>query len=137
VCSSVGVCVCVCVFDITIIFHHIIASFRITLHHTSYRINDKILDTKQIFGNTLLKENVLSHEANFGKHNFIRLAIEGASFFTKHEKKGRCVFVEGSKRYVRKFHASQRNILQQFTCLINYSIHQLLHSIITIKINLP
>jgi hypothetical protein len=47
------------------------------------------LDTKQIFGNTLLNENVMRHEANFGKNNFIRLAIEGASFFTKHEKKGR------------------------------------------------
>jgi hypothetical protein len=39
VCSSVGARECV--FDITIILHHIIASFRITLHHTSYRINDK------------------------------------------------------------------------------------------------
>jgi hypothetical protein len=39
VCSSMGVCVRV--FDITIILHHIIISFRITLHHTSYRINDK------------------------------------------------------------------------------------------------
>jgi hypothetical protein len=28
---------------------------------------------------------------------FIRLAIEGASFFTKHEKKERCFFAEGSK----------------------------------------
>jgi hypothetical protein len=33
VCSSVGECVRV--FGITIILHHIIASFRITLHHTS------------------------------------------------------------------------------------------------------
>ena len=39
VCSSVGACVCV--FGITTILHHNIASFRITLHHTSYRINDK------------------------------------------------------------------------------------------------
>jgi hypothetical protein len=31
----------VCVFGITIILHHNIASFRITLHHTSYHINDK------------------------------------------------------------------------------------------------
>jgi hypothetical protein len=52
---------------------------------------------KQIFGNTLLNENVLRHEANFGKYNFIRLAIEGASFFTKHERKRRCFFAEGSK----------------------------------------
>jgi hypothetical protein len=64
------------------------------------------LDTKQIFGNTLLNENVLRHEANFGKHNFIRLAIEGASFFTKHEKKERCFSPKAQKWYVRKFHAS-------------------------------
>jgi hypothetical protein len=57
----------------------------------------KGLDTKQIIGNTLLNEKVLRHEANFGKHNFIRLAIEGASFFAKHEKKGRCFFAEGLK----------------------------------------
>jgi hypothetical protein len=57
----------------------------------------KRLDTKQIFGNTLFNENVMRHEANFGKHNFIRLAIEGASFFMNHEKKGRCFFAEGSK----------------------------------------
>jgi hypothetical protein len=39
VCSSVGACVCV--FGITTILYHNIASFRITLHHTSYHINDK------------------------------------------------------------------------------------------------
>jgi hypothetical protein len=39
VCSSVGARVCV--FGITIILLHIIISFRITLHHTSYRINNK------------------------------------------------------------------------------------------------
>jgi hypothetical protein len=38
VCYSVGACVCMV--DIIIILHHIIISFRITLHHTSYRIND-------------------------------------------------------------------------------------------------
>jgi hypothetical protein len=54
------------------------------------------LNTKQIFGNTLVKENVLRHEANFGKYVFIRLT-KGVSFFTKHEKKGRCFFAEGSK----------------------------------------
>jgi hypothetical protein len=29
--------------------------------------------------------------------NSIRSALEGVSFFTKHEKKGRCFFAEGSK----------------------------------------
>jgi hypothetical protein len=42
-------------------------------------------------------ENVLRHEVSFGKYSFIKLAIEGISFFTKDEKKGRCFFAEGSK----------------------------------------
>jgi hypothetical protein len=41
------------VFGITIILHHIIASFRITLHHTSYCINIKKIgyeaDLRQCF----------------------------------------------------------------------------------------
>jgi hypothetical protein len=64
-------------------------------------------DTKQIFGNTLLNENVLRHEANFGKYSFIRLAIEGASFFTKHEKKRRCFFAEGSKTVCAFMHRKE------------------------------
>jgi hypothetical protein len=45
------------------------------------------------------REGVFSRKAKkrFGKYSFIRLAMEGASFFTKHEKKGRCFFAEGSK----------------------------------------
>jgi hypothetical protein len=86
----------VCVFGITIILHHIIASFRLTLHHTSYHINDKKIGYEANL-RQYLNENVLRHEANFGKHNFMRLVIEGASFFMKHEKKGRCFFAEGSK----------------------------------------
>jgi hypothetical protein len=50
-------------------------------------------------------ENVLRHEVSFGKYNFISLVTkEGIYFyeawiffFTKHENKGRCFFVEGSK----------------------------------------
>ena len=41
---------------------------------------------------------------------------------------------KAQKRYVRKFYASQRNILQQFTCLIDCSIHQMLHNIVTKKV---
>jgi hypothetical protein len=52
------------------------------------------LDTKQIFSNTLLNENVLRHEADFGK-TILSDAIEGVSFFMKHENKGRCFFAEG------------------------------------------
>jgi hypothetical protein len=40
---------------------------------------------------------VLRHEANFEKYVLIGLAKGGVSFFTKHEKKGRCFFAEGSK----------------------------------------
>jgi hypothetical protein len=83
-----------------------------------------------------LNESVLRHEANFEKRNCIRLAIEGTSFFTKHEKKGNCFSSKAQKRYVHKFHASQINILQQFTCLTNCSKHQMSHSIITTKFNL-
>jgi hypothetical protein len=32
----------ICVFGINIMLHHIIASFRVALHHTSCRINSKI-----------------------------------------------------------------------------------------------
>jgi hypothetical protein len=42
-------------------------------------------------------ENVLRHEVSFRKYRFIKLAIEGISFLTKHEKKGMCFFAEGSK----------------------------------------
>jgi hypothetical protein len=55
------------------------------------------LNAKQIFGNTLVKENVLKHEANSENYVFIGLIKGGISFFTKHEKKGRCFFAEGSK----------------------------------------
>jgi hypothetical protein len=46
----------VCIFGIIIISHHIIISFRITLHHTSYRINDTKIGYEATFGNTLLME---------------------------------------------------------------------------------
>jgi hypothetical protein len=56
-------------------------------------------------------ENVLRHEVSLGKYNFVSLVTkEGVHFcehgyfyeawiffFTKHEKKGRCFFAEGSK----------------------------------------
>jgi hypothetical protein len=54
--SSVGARVRV--FSITIILHHIIISFRITLHHTSYHIND----TK------------IGYEANLGQY-FVKMEM--------------------------------------------------------------
>jgi hypothetical protein len=35
---------------------------------------------------------MLRHEANFGKNDSIKFPTEWVSFFTKHEKKGRCFF---------------------------------------------
>ena len=72
VCSSVGMWVCV--FDILIILHHIITSFRITLHHTSYCINDTRIEYEANLRQMLRQnENVLRHEVRFGKYNFISL----------------------------------------------------------------
>jgi hypothetical protein len=94
--SSVGTWVCV--FGILIILHHITTSFRITLHHISYCIDGTRFEYKANLQQMLRQnENVLRHEVSFRKFNFIRLAIEGISFFTKHEKKGRCFFAEDSK----------------------------------------
>jgi hypothetical protein len=39
----------------------------------------------------------------------------GTFFFVKHEKKGRCFSPAAQKQFVWKFHASQRNILHQYT----------------------
>jgi hypothetical protein len=106
VCSSVGVWVCV--FGILIIFHHIITSFHITSHHTSYCINDTRIEYEAHL-RIMLRHNkkVLRHEASFGKYNFISLdtrrdlSLQSKDiflyeawifFFTKHEKKGRCFF---------------------------------------------
>jgi hypothetical protein len=126
VCSSVGVWVCV--FGILIISHHIITSFRITSHHKSYCINDMRIEYEADLQKMLRQnENVLRHEVSFVKYSFISpvtrrdLSLRSMDiflyeawifFFTKHEKKGMCFFAKGSKRYVCKFHASQRNKLQ-------------------------
>jgi hypothetical protein len=73
---SVGVWVCV--FDILIILHHIIISFRITLHHTPYCINDTKIEYEANLWQMLRQnENVMRHEVSFGKYSFIRLALEG------------------------------------------------------------
>jgi hypothetical protein len=38
----------VCVFGIGIMLHHIIASFHIALHHTSYRIGNKVVEGEEM-----------------------------------------------------------------------------------------
>jgi hypothetical protein len=94
--SSVGVRVCV--FGIIIILHHFISSFRITLHHTSYCIDGTRIEYEANLRQMLRQnENVLRHEVSLRKYSLIRLVVQGISFFTKHEKKGRCFFAEGSK----------------------------------------
>jgi hypothetical protein len=66
---------------------------------------------------------VLRHKVNFEKYIIIRLAIEGISFFTKHEKKGRCFFAEGSKT-VR---VQISRIVKKYITVI-YMPHQLFHT---------
>jgi hypothetical protein len=80
------------------------------------------LSTKQIFGNNLMNESVLRHEANLRQiqsylesmlttvsHN--NFAIKGL-FSLRSMKRMEGVFSpKAEKWYVRKFHASQRNIL--------------------------
>jgi hypothetical protein len=127
VCSSVGVWLCV--FDILIISHHIITSFRITLHHTSYCINGTRIEYKANLWQMLREnENVLRHEVSFEKYSLISLVTRRdiylykawISFFTKHGSLSlRCknrregVFSpKAQKQYVCKLHASQRNKLQ-------------------------
>jgi hypothetical protein len=57
-CYSVGACVCMV--DITIILRHIIISFCITLHHTSYRINGTKIEYEAKLWQVLCQnENVL------------------------------------------------------------------------------
>jgi hypothetical protein len=74
--SSVGAWVCV--FGILIILHHIITSFRLTLHHTSYCINGtKIEYEANLRQMRRQNENVLRYEVSFEKYSFIRLALEG------------------------------------------------------------
>ena len=73
---SVGVWACV--FGILIILHHIIISFRITLHHTLYCINDTKIEYEANLRQMLRQnEKMLRHEVSFEKYSFIRLALEG------------------------------------------------------------
>jgi hypothetical protein len=107
----------VCIVDITIILHHNIISFRITLHHTSYRINDTKIEYEAKLRQALHQnENVLRKIQFY--HTCHRRAL-----FTKHEKKGRCFFTEGSK-----------TVCVQISCIVKryitiiYMSHQLFHT---------
>jgi len=119
--------------------HHVITSSCIASHHTSYRTNDtnwirsrsseecfmkwKCAKAQSKLRNTvssalLQKKGPFVFEARmflrstdiFTKHGYFHKAW--IFLFTKHEKKGRCFFTEGSKKVRIKFHASQRSELQ-------------------------
>jgi hypothetical protein len=134
VCSSVGVWVCVFGILITL-HHHIITSFHITLHHTSYCVNGTRIEYEANLRQMLRQiENVLRYEVSFEKYRFISLLIRRDLFFLRSMKRRECVFSpKAQKRYVCKFHASQRNKLQQSTYLIQYYTLQILHSFVTIE----
>jgi hypothetical protein len=71
-----------CVFDIGIILHHIITSFCIASHHTSYRINDTRIEHEDDLWRMLRKnENVLRHKVSFGKYSFISLVTKEGIYF--------------------------------------------------------
>jgi hypothetical protein len=89
--SSVGVWVCV--FGILIILHHIITSFRITLHHTSHCITGTRIEYEVNLQRMLRQnENVLRHEVSFGKYSFISLVIRRDLFLYEAQKEGKVLF---------------------------------------------
>jgi hypothetical protein len=62
----IPVWVCGCVFGISIILHHIITSFHIASHHTSYCINDTRMEYGADFWKILCQNGkVLRHEVSF------------------------------------------------------------------------
>jgi hypothetical protein len=70
--QSLCIPVWVCVFGILIILLHIMTSFRITLHHTSYCIHGTRIEYKANLRQILRQiENVLRHEVTFEKYSFI------------------------------------------------------------------
>jgi hypothetical protein len=75
--QSLCIPVWVCVFGISIILHHIITSFRIASHHTSYRINKMRIEYRVDLRRMLRKnKNVLRHKVSFGKYSFISLVTK-------------------------------------------------------------
>jgi hypothetical protein len=121
---------CGCV-DVWLQHHHFASNHHIISHNiTSYRINDTRIEYGANFRQMLHQnEKVLRHEVSFGNYSFVSLDTNRGSlfakhgylfFFTKHGpfslrsmKRRKGVFSpKAKKRYVCKFHASQRNKLQ-------------------------
>jgi hypothetical protein len=75
----------VCVFGILIILHHIITSFRITSHHTSYCINDTRIEYEADL-REMLRQNKKGAKARskFRKIQFYQPCHKKGSLFTKH-----------------------------------------------------
>jgi hypothetical protein len=106
-CVPVWACWCVSSASSSFL-HHIITSFRITSHHTSYCINDTRIEYEAHLRQMLHQnKKVLRHKVSFGGYNFVSLVTRRdiflqstyiflyeawILFFMKHEKKGRCFF---------------------------------------------
>jgi hypothetical protein len=125
--------------------HHTIISYCTTSHHISFCIDKSSEKTRKIPPSALAKthESVLiKHDPCFwqkychteftlstmvfvcnvyNKNNTVASAKKG-DFFLNREKKGMCFLPPAQKWYVRRFHASQRNILHQHTCKLFISV---------------
>ena len=123
----------VLIFDINIILHHIITSFRIALHHTSYRINKKIVQNEKCSSRNirwimkqcaeaqsisspdiivLSREIFITNVIIQQSWQSMRYSINREGNFSLRSMKRReGVFSpKAQKWYVHKFYASQRNI---------------------------
>jgi hypothetical protein len=106
----------VCVFDITITLHHIIASFHIILHHTSYRINDKnigyeanlrqkFIEWKGAEARSKLRETQSYHICHRRGILLYETWKEGKVFFRRRLKNGMCVnFMHRKEIYYNNLH---------------------------------
>jgi hypothetical protein len=94
------------IFNINIISHHTIITYRIASHHTSSCISKRLWRKK---GDCSFKNTCrIAKECDMPQHKFSADIIYYTKptsvttgirkiFFVKHEKKGRCFFAEGSK----------------------------------------
>jgi hypothetical protein len=121
--QSPSVFVWVCVFGISIMLHHIIASFRIALHHTSCCISSKTVQKESCFFQNIRWMKVcwstkytfgnynLTRQENFRRNSIIQQLCYRRVFSLRSMKRREGVFSpKAQKWYVRKFHASQRKI---------------------------
>jgi hypothetical protein len=130
-CGRVGVCV----FGILIILHHIITSFRITLHHTSYFINGTRIEYEANLQHMLPQnENVLRHEVSFGKYSFISLVTRRDLFLNEARKEGKVFFRRRIKNgmCVSFMHRKEMNY-NNLHIRLNITYIKMSHSFVTIE----